>query len=120
MTTLFDSEFKVMEIVWQHAPITAKDISVIAASTIGWNKNTTYTVLKKLVEKGVIERQEPHFVCVATVTREQVRQTEARSLLDRLFGGSKAALFSSLLEDEELTQDELDELTALLKEKTSS
>ena len=120
MTTLFDSEFKVMEIVWKHGPITAKEISVIAADTIGWNKNTTYTVLKKLVEKGVLERREPHFLCVPTVTREQVQQAETRSLLHRLFGGSKKALFSSLLDDEPLSQDELNALKALLEEKSSS
>ena len=45
---LFESEAKVMEIIWAKAPISAKDISLIAAQTIGWNKNTTYTVIKKL------------------------------------------------------------------------
>ena len=50
---LFESEAKVMEIIWVKAPISAKDISLIAAETIGWNKNTTYTVIKKLEAKGL-------------------------------------------------------------------
>ena len=49
---LFESEAKVMEIIWAKAPISAKEISLIAAETIGWNKNTTYTVIKKLEAKG--------------------------------------------------------------------
>ena len=46
---LFDSEAKVMEIIWDKSPISAKEISLIAAEKIGWNKNTTYTVIKKLM-----------------------------------------------------------------------
>ena len=54
---LFDSEAKVMEIIWAKSPISAKDISLIAAETIGWNKNTTYTVIKKLEAKGLVSRR---------------------------------------------------------------
>ena len=61
---LFDSEAKVMEIIWEKSPISAKDISLIAADTIGWNKNTTYTVIKKLEAKGFIRREDPGFICV--------------------------------------------------------
>ena len=50
---LFDSEAKIMEIIWEKSPITAKEISLIAAETIGWNKNTTYTVIGKLEKKGL-------------------------------------------------------------------
>ena len=51
---LFESESKVMEIIWDRGPVSAKEISLIAADTIGWNKNTTYTVIKKLEAKGFI------------------------------------------------------------------
>ncbi len=117
MQTLFDSEFKVMEIVWAHEPITAKQVSVIAGDTIGWNKNTTYTVLKKLVDKGVVTRSEPDFVCTSAVSRQQVQQAETRSLIARVFDGSKKALFSALLEDEPLTDDELDAIRRMIEEK---
>jgi predicted transcriptional regulator len=49
MQKLFDSEIKVMEIIWENEPISAKQVSLIAAEQIGWNKNTTYTVIKKKV-----------------------------------------------------------------------
>ena len=57
MQKLFDSEIKVMEIIWENEPISAKQISLIAAEQIGWNKNTTYTVVKKLESKGYIKRE---------------------------------------------------------------
>ncbi len=114
---IFDSEAKVMEVLWERAPISAKEVSLILAKTIGWNKNTTYTVIKKLEAKGFIRREEPGFVCTPLVSRSQVQKAEAESLVQKLFGGSKRALFSALLEDEELSEGELEELRRLIDRK---
>lgn len=114
---LFDSEAKVMEIIWAKGPISAKEISLIAADTIGWNKNTTYTVIKKLEAKGFIRRDEPGFICTPLVSQSQVRKTEAASLVKKVFGGSRQALFSALLEDEPLTDEELSELRQLIDKR---
>ena len=111
---LFDSETKVMEIIWANHPISAKDVSLIAAETIGWNKNTTYTILKKLEAKGFIQRQDPGFVCTALVSQNEVQKAEADSLVKRLFGGSRRALFSALLEDAPLSDEEIRELRQLI------
>lgn len=114
---IFDSEIKVMEIVWESEPVSAKDISVVAAQKIGWNKNTTYTVIKKLEEKGYIKREDPGFVCTSLVSRDAVRKNETKGLVERLFGGSKKALFSALLEDEELTGDDIEELRRMIDKR---
>lgn len=114
---LFESEYKVMEIVWKNAPITAKEVTLIAAETIGWNKNTTYTVIKKLVEKGFLRREDPGFVCVPLVEKENIQQKEVSSLLSRVFNGSKKAMFSALLNTEELTEKEREELIDLIKRR---
>ena len=111
---LFDSEAKVMEILWQNSPICAKEISLIAAKTIGWNKNTTYTVLKKLEAKGFIHREDPGFICTPLVSQKQIRKAEAASLVKKVFGGSRKALFSALLEDEPLSKEEMDALRKLI------
>ncbi len=117
MEKLFDSELKVMEIVWESEPVSAKDISVEAASALGWNKNTTYTVIKKLVEKGILKREDPGFVCSSLVSRRDVQKKETKRLADRLFGGSKKALFSALIEDEKLTAEDIAELRRMIEEK---
>ena len=117
MQKLFESELKVMEIVWENQPVTAKEISLIAAETIGWNKNTTYTVIKKLESKGFLKREEPGFRCTALISRDAVRKSEAQSLIERLFGGSKQALFSALLEDEELSKQEINALRELIEKR---
>ena len=111
---LFDSEAKVMEIIWKKGPLSAKEISLIAADTIGWNKNTTYTVIKKLEAKGFIRRDEPGFVCTPLVTREQMQKQETESLINRFFGGSKKALFSALIDKEDLTEEQAEELQRII------
>ena len=114
---LFDSEAKIMEIIWEKSPITAKEISLIAAETIGWNKNTTYTVIGKLEKKGFIQRQEPGFICTPLVSQSQMQKVEAASLVKKLFGGSRKALFSALLEDEPLSDVELDALREMIENR---
>ena len=111
---LFDSEAKVMEILWANNPLSAKDISLIAAQTIGWNKNTTYTIIKKLEAKGFIQRQDPGFICTPLVSQNEVQKAQAASLVEKVFGGSRKALFSALLEDEPLSEDEIEALRKLI------
>lgn len=62
---LYDSELKVMEILWKEGELTAGQIAKILKEEIGWNRNTTYTVIKKCIEKGAVERIEPKFRCRA-------------------------------------------------------
>ena len=114
---LFDSEAKVMEIVWEKEPVSAKEISLIAADEIGWNKNTTYTIIKKLESKGFIHREDPGFVCTSLVSKGEMQKKEASTLLNRVFKGSRKALFSALLEDEELSGEEIEELRQLIEKR---
>jgi BlaI family transcriptional regulator, penicillinase repressor len=111
---LFDAELRLMEIVWQHEPVSAKEISLIAAREIGWNKNTTYTVLKKLVEKAAVQRSEPNFLCTARITREQVGTAETKRLIDKLYDGSAKAFLASFLQKEKLSAEELAELKNII------
>lgn len=111
---LFDSELKVMELIWQHQPVSAKEVSVLAEGKFSWNKNTTYTVIKKLEAKGYIKRDDPGFICTALISKAEVRRAETEGLIQKLFGGSRKALFSSLIEDEVLTEDELDALRRMI------
>ena len=111
---LFDSEAKVMDIIWAKAPVSAKEVSLIVSETIGWNKNTTYTVIKKLEAKGFIKRDDPGFICTSIVSRNEIQKSEAESLIKKIFGGSRKALFSSLIESEPLSDDEIAELRRLI------
>ena len=108
---LFDSEWKVMEVLWQ-----AKEISLRLAEQIGWNKNTTYTVIKKCIDKGAIARLEPNFLCHAQISKQEAQKEEAALLVDKVFGGSAELLFASILSDRKLSKEELSRLRALVEE----
>ena len=113
---LFDSELKLMDIVWEHEPVSAKEISLIAADTIGWNKNTTYTIIKKLIEKNALKRTEPNFICTSLVKKEDVQKAETQNLIDKLYNGSKKAFFAAFIE-ENISDDELAELKKLIEKR---
>ena len=113
---LFDSELKIMDIVWEKEPVSAKEISLVAADTIGWNKNTTYTIIKKLIEKNILARNEPNFICTSLVKKEEVQKAETMNLIDRFFSGSKKAFFAAFIE-ENISEDELAELKKLIEKK---
>ena len=112
---LFDSEWKVREVLWQTGDRTAKELSLALADKIGWNKNTTYTVIKKCIEKGAIERREPGFVCHAQISKQQAQKEEAETLVDKVFGGSAELLFASILSDRSLSKEEIARLKALVE-----
>jgi predicted transcriptional regulator len=114
---LYDSELKVMEIIWEREPINAKEISKLLSESIGWNKNTTYTIIKKLVEKEVLLREEPNFICSSKLKREQVQSAETRSLIEKLYQGSKKAFFAAFFQNEKLSVEELEELKKLIDEQ---
>lgn len=107
---LFDSELKVMDVLWRQGDATAKEISNILRNSIGWNMNTTYTVIKKCIAKGAIARSEPHFMCHALISKEEAQRAETESLIAKLFDGSPELLFASLLGGKRLTKEQIQEL----------
>lgn len=113
---LFDSELKVMEVLWKEGNLTAGQISKILKEEIGWNRNTTYTVIKKCIEKAAIERVEPKFICKAMISKEDVQAYETEELIKRVFDGSKRNFFAALLSEKTLTRDELQQLKDLINQ----
>lgn len=112
---LFDSELKVMEALWKAGDLTAGQLAKILKEQTGWNRNTTYTVIKKLIEKGAVERYEPNFTCRAVVTKECVQQGEATELIDKLFDGSAELFLSAYVSGKKLSGDEIDGLRRIVE-----
>lgn len=111
---LHDSELKVMNVLWRDGDCTAKYISDVLKSEIGWNMNTTYTLIKRCINKGAIERQEPNFMCHALVPKEQVQEQETNELIDKIFDGSAEKLFASLLGRKNLSTEQLEKLRQVI------
>ena len=111
---LFDSELKVMEVLWRDGDRTAKEIAVILREETGWNTNNTYTVIKKCVAKGAIRRSEPGFQCHALISKTEVQAAETEALIGKLFDGSPDLLFASLLDSRKLSVEQLERLKKLV------
>lgn len=111
---LFDSELKVMDVLWKKGDMPAKQISDILKETVGWNMNTTYTVIKKCIAKGAIERREPKFVCHALISRDTVQAAETEELLHKLFDNSPDLLFASLLGHQKLSRAQIENLRRMV------
>lgn len=113
---LFDSELKVMSVLWREGDMTAKHISDILKDEIGWNMNTTYTVIKKCIKKGAIKRSEPNFMCQALIKKEQVQEAETNELIDKIYDGSEDKLFAALIGRRKLSSDQIKKLKQIIGE----
>lgn len=111
---LHDSELKVMNVLWREGDTTAKRISDVLNEEIGWNMNTTYTLIKRCMNKGAIERREPNFMCRALIPKEQVQERETDELIDKIFDGSADRLFASLLGRKNLSAEQIEKLKQII------
>lgn len=105
-----------MEVLWREGDATAKHISDVLTGEVGWNINTTYTLIKRCIKKGAIARSEPNFQCHALVSKQEVQQRETRELIDRVYDGSASQLFAALLGGKQLSQEQLDTLRQIVED----
>ena len=113
---LFDSELKVMEILWKEGDTTAKRLAEILGEQINWSKTTTYTIIKRCLEKGAIERIEPKFICRPLVTIDQAREYETTELINKMYDGATDQLVASILERTNLSAEEIRRLKQIVSE----
>ena len=110
-----DGELKVLEVLWEKAPICASEIVAALKQRASWNRNTTYTFINRLVDKNVISREEPGFVCTALYTRDEIGVSEACSFLNKMYEGSLKMLVTSFLNNEALSEKEIAEIRKLIE-----
>ena len=113
---LFDSELKVMGVIWKEGDIPAKRIADVLNKELGWNKNTTYTLIKRCMKKGAIERSEPGFICHALIPKEEVQEAETNELIDKVYDGSADKLFAALLGRKKLSAEQIEKLKQIVGE----
>ena len=112
---LHEGELNIMELLWSNKELAAKDISKIIKEYIGWEKNTTYTVIKRLIDKGAVQRTDPGFICSALVSQRSVREIETKRLIDQFYNGSLQTFISEYLKNQSLSAGDIAELQTLAK-----
>lgn len=113
---LHEGELNVMELLWSNKALAAKDISKIIKEYIGWEKNTTYTVIKRLIDKGAVKREDPGFICKAAISKRTVQSIETKVLLNKLYNGSLSTFLNEYLKNQDLSRSELLELERIVGE----
>jgi predicted transcriptional regulator len=115
------AEHAVMEALWQRSPLTAQEVCEEVCGPRGWTLATVKTLLSRLVVKQAVETEPDgkRFLYSPRMERAAYVGTESRRLVDRLFGGRAAPLFAHLAQSEALTEDDIVEIEALLKELKS-
>ncbi|MGF7144088.1 putative transcriptional regulator [Anaerotaenia torta] len=106
-----------MELLWSNKTLAAKDISKIIKEYIGWEKNTTYTVINRLIDKGAIKREDPGFLCRAAISKRTVQAIETKALLNKLYNGSLSTFLNEYLKNQDLSKAEVLELQRIIGEQ---
>ena len=115
---LFDSELKVMNVLWKEGVVPARRVADVLNKELGWNKNTTYTLIKRCMKKGAIERSEPNFMCRVLISQEEVQEAETNELIDKVYDGSADKLFAALLGRKKLTAGQIERLRQIVEEES--
>lgn len=114
MPKIFDSELRFCEILWEHQPVKSSELVRLCAEKLGWKKSTTYTVIKRLTERGVVKTEDA--VVTALVSRCEVQCAESRAFVERNFRGSLPGFLSAFVGGRGLSTEEADELRRMIAE----
>lgn len=114
---LHEGELNVMELLWSNKALAAKDIAKIIKEYIGWEKNTTYTVIKRLIDKGAIEREDPGVICRAIISKSTIQEIETKALLDKIYNGSLSNFIATYLVNQEFSSSDIAELKKITNRK---
>ncbi|EGO88828.1 BlaI/MecI/CopY family transcriptional regulator [Clostridium botulinum C] len=111
---IFDSEYRLMNIIWQNNNIKSSELVKLAKEDLGWKKSTTYTVIRRLCEREIIKNE--NTIVSFLVNREEVIRAETEGHIDKLYEGSLKLFFTTFLKKEKLNKDEIHELRKIVEE----
>ena len=111
---LCEIDYRFMMVVWDSEPVRSGVLVELCAEKLGWKKPTTYTVLRKMCEKGLLKNE--NSIVSAIVPREQVQRHESEHFVDRAFEGSLPKFLASFLGGKTISDGEAEELMRLINE----
>ena len=112
--TLFTAEEKLAALIWREAPLTSPELVALAEKELDWKKSTTYTVLKKLCDKGVFKNKNANVSVV--LTQDELIANQSRYFVEDTFGGSLPKFITSFFGGRKLSPEQADELKRLIEE----
>ena len=113
---LSDGEWKLMARLWETSPLTITQLTAVLREETGWGKHTIITMLSRLEDKGAVRHDggtPKHYSAV--LRQEDAARSETKSFLDKVYGGHLGSLVNAMVDSRALTQEDIDELTAILE-----
>lgn len=108
---IFESEYRFCLILWEHEPIASGELAALCLERLGWKRTTTYTVIKRLSERGVLKNEGS--VVTSLVSRDEVQTAEIDELMEKRFGGSLPAFIAAFTR-RGMSESELDEVQRMI------
>lgn len=117
-----ESEWRIMRLFWEKSPRTANEVVEKLQGTVEWNRQTIRTLINRLVNKKALGHQKEgrQFLYFAKVTEPDCQKSENQSFLSRVYNGAMQPMLAAFIEDQNLSDEEIDSLERLLKEKRRS
>ncbi len=112
---IFESEYRFCLILWENEPISSRKLSELCAEKLGWSKTTTYTVIKRLSDRGVVRNE--NTVVTSLVSKEDAEVAEIEELVEKRFSGSLPAFIAAFARKEHLSQKEIEEIRQIINLK---
>lgn len=113
---LYDAEYKLVSLIWEFEPVNSTVLVGLCSDRLGWKKSTTYTVLRKLCERGILQNRDS--VVTALAKQEDVLKYESSSLIEKSFDGSLPKFLAAFLGEKKLSESEAAQLKAIIEEAT--
>lgn len=102
---IFESEFRFCEILWDNEPINSTELVKICESILGWKKSTTYTVIRRLSERGVLKNEDS--TVTSKISKDDVQISEINELVEKTFNGSLPMFIAAFTNSKELTKEDI-------------
>lgn len=109
---IFESEYRFCLILWENEPINSTKLVSLCKDQLGWSKATTYTVIRRLAERGVLKNE--NATVTALVSKEQVQESELEQLVERTFEGSVPSFIAAFSRSKMLTDEEVAQLQEMI------
>ena len=109
---VFESEYRFCLILWEHEPIKSSELVALCREQLGWKPTTTYTVIKRLSERGVLKNE--NTVVSALVTKDEVQAAEIDEMVEKKFEGSLPAFIAAFTKHRNITDKEIDEVQQMI------
>ena len=110
---VFESEYRFCLILWENEPISSSNLAKLCKEKLDWSRTTTYTVIKRLVERGVLKNEGS--VITSLVSKDEIQAAEIEELVEKKFEGSIPSFISAFTRHAKLTEEEIAELRSLIE-----